>query len=222
MFALDSAGIRGGSSAGQESACQEEYAEALSLILQTRTVEARDRLRRCLAEDRTNADLQYQLARTHIVDFNQSRTAGEGCESLGQAVRELDRARAIDPEHLNALRLKYPIHRGKGSIYYDPEDAYELARKVLALQPSSHPFLVNVAEWMGLSGVRFYVESEDRVPHDSMIGLDRAASLLKRMLGETAPFTPDEESALLLLGKVQAKSGTRRPSRPTSPRSFGA
>ncbi len=40
-----------------------------------------------------------------------------------------------------------------------------------------------------------------------MIGLDRAASLLKRMLGETAPFTPDEESALLLLGKDQAKSG---------------
>ncbi len=159
LFALDSAGIRGGSSAGQESACQEEYAEALSLILQTRTVEARDRLRSCLAEDRTNADLQYQLARTHIVDFNQSRTAGEGRESLEQAVRELDRALAIDPEHLNALRLKYPIHRGKGSIDYDPEDAYKLARKALALQPSSHPFLVNVA-----AGERRRVDGTERGP----------------------------------------------------------
>ena len=40
-----------------------------------------------------------------------------------------------------------------------------------------------------------------------MTGLDRAASLLERMLAETAPFTPDEESALILLGRVQAKSG---------------
>ena len=96
-----------------------------------------------------NADLHYQLARTHIVDFNQSRAAAAGRESLGQAVRELDRALAIDPDHLNALRLKYPIHRGKGSMYYDPGGAYELARKVMALQPSSHPFLLNVAEWMG-------------------------------------------------------------------------
>ena len=193
--------------AGQGTACQGEYEEALSLILQARTVEARDKLRKCLSGDRADADLHYQLARTHIIDFNQSRNAGEGRQSLGNAVRELDRALAIDPEHLNALRLKYPIHRGKGSIHYDPGGAYELARKVMDLQPSSHPFVLNVAEWMGLSGVRFYVESEDRVPHDSMIGLDRAASLLKQMLGETVPFTPDEESALILLGKVQAKSG---------------
>ena len=193
--------------AGQESVCGGNYEEALSLILQTRTVEARDKLRECVSAGPANADLHYQLARTHIVDFNQSRTAAAGRESLGQAVRELDRALAIDPEHLNALRLKYPIHRGKGSVYYDPGGAYELARKVMSIQPSSHPFLLNVAEWMGLSGVRFYVEGEDRVPHDSMIGLDRAASLLERMLAETAPFTPDEESALILLAKVQAKSG---------------
>lgn len=144
---------------GQVSVCRGNYEEALSLILQTRTVEAREKLRGCVATGPANADPHYQLARTHIVDFNQSRTAAAGRESLGQAVRELDRALAIDPEHLNALRLKYPIHRGKGSSYYDPGGAHEVARKVMALQPSSRHFLLHVAEWMGLSGGRFYADT---------------------------------------------------------------
>lgn len=61
--------------AGQVSVCRGNYEEALSLIFQTRTVEARDKLRGCVATGPANADLHYQLARTHIVDFNQSRTA---------------------------------------------------------------------------------------------------------------------------------------------------
>ena len=73
-------GIR---AAGRESFCRGNYQEALSLILQTRTVEARDKLRECVSDGPANADLNYQFARTHIVDFNQSRTAAAGRESLG-------------------------------------------------------------------------------------------------------------------------------------------
>ena len=192
---------------GPAQSCRQEYDRSLELLRQDRTVEARDELRKCLAADTTSADIFYQMSRSHMIDFNQSRSAREAGISLRQVVEGLEKALQIDPAHLAALHMKHSVHRGRGNIYYDPSQAYLLAQRVLSIQPYFPDFQLDLAAWMGLTAARFFVESEARVPHHSLIGLDRAASVLDDFLQQALPFTTDEERGLLLLGKVQAKRG---------------
>jgi tetratricopeptide (TPR) repeat protein len=174
----------------------------LLLLREGRTGEARAELNRLLAADPADAEIHYQIARSHLMDFFRSndRTA------LGLAMEALDSTLRRNRNHVYALQTKATIHARAELLYYDPNLAYDLASRVARLQPYANDYLLNLSEW--LSGeVRFNTESEHRVPHDPMTGIDRSIEILDRIIDVAQPHSAEESLALYAMGRAQAKRG---------------
>jgi tetratricopeptide (TPR) repeat protein len=118
-----------------------------------------------------------------------------------------------NPDHIPALKAKAVIHARAELLYYDANLAYKLAARVARLQPSANEYLLNLTDW--LSGeVRFNKESEHRVPHDPLLGLDRSIQLLDRVIDSTMPYSNEEALAFYAMARALAKRGSYRESVP--------
>ncbi|MDX1984858.1 MAG: hypothetical protein SFV51_31590, partial [Bryobacteraceae bacterium] len=124
------------------------------LLRQSRTEAARQELAALVAASPDDAELQYQLARSHLLDFYEQREARRRRISLALALEALDSALRRNPDHIPALKSKAVIHARAELLHYDPNLAYQLAARVAKLQPSASEYLLGLTDW--LSGeVRF-------------------------------------------------------------------
>ena len=183
--------------------------KSLVLLREGKTAEARTELeaqRKLRPED---PEVLYQIARSHLLDFYQQEDPERRRVSLGLAMEMLHSTLALDPDHIPALRAAAVIHARAELLYYDPNLAYEMAARVARLEPHSNAFLLNLSEWMS-GEVRFSHESGDRVPHDPLIGLDRSADLLERVIDDSMPYSNEESAALFLMGNTLSRRGMFR------------
>ncbi|MDW8353243.1 MAG: FG-GAP-like repeat-containing protein [Bryobacterales bacterium] len=180
--------------------------QVVTLIQEGRTQEARAEIQRLLQSRPGDAELYYQLARTHLHDFY-AAGGPRGAPSLDQAIEALRRALELDPNHVAALKSKASLHARPELLRYDPNLAWELASRAARLEPRAHEYLLALADWLG-GEVRFLGQREDRVPQDPLLGLDRAIGLLGDLLAAAIPFEADEQRALLLMGRTLAKRGS--------------
>jgi tetratricopeptide (TPR) repeat protein len=174
----------------------------LLLIRQGKTQEARKELSALLAAAPQNAELHYQMARSHLADFYSTG----GRMALSLAMEALASALNRDPDHIPALKAKAIIHARAELLYYDPNLAYALATRVARLQPSASEYLLSLTDW--LSGeVRFTAESGHRVPHDPLLGLDRSIELLDRVIDSSIPHSNEEAAGFYQMAQTLAKRG---------------
>lgn len=187
---------------------------AATLIREGKTAEARALLNRHLKEHPQDAEAWHQLARSHLTDFYDG--GGDPVKkrvSLSLALEALAATLSRNPDHVYALRAKSVIHARAELLHYDPNLAYELAARVVKLQPFANEFLLTLTEWM-TGEVRFTEDSQHRVPHDPQAGLDRSYDLLLRVIEGAMPFSNEEGAALFLMGKTLARRGNFKESVP--------
>ena len=177
--------------------------DVADLIRRGDTAEARRKVEAYLKLHPNDAEGWYQLARAHLTDFYGKNG---GRVSLGLAMEALAAAIKANPDHVYALRAKSVIHARAELLYYDPNLAYELAARVVKLQPFANEYLLNLSEWMS-GEVRFTEHSDHRVPHDPQIGLDRSIQLLEQVVSGAVPFSPEEGASLFLMAKSLARRG---------------
>jgi tetratricopeptide (TPR) repeat protein len=177
---------------------------ALELIREGRTEAARAELNRLLAAQPDSAEIYYQIARCYLFDLHAGRDPVKKQTALGLALEALDNVLRRDGNHIPALKAKAVIHARAELLRYDPNLAYELAARVAKLQPSASEYLIGLTDW--LSGeVRFTTDTEHRVPHDPLTGIDRSIEILHRVLDITVPFSSEETAGLYQMGKTLAK-----------------
>ena len=183
--------------------------EAILLLRDGKTDEARQRLHELARKTPDDAEVQYQIARSHLMDFYEREDPARRRVSLSLAMESLAATLKRDPDHINALKSKSVIHARAELLYYDPNLAFQLAERVTKLQPYANEFLLNVSEW--LSGeVRFTKESGHRVPHDPLLGLDRSVDLLERVVDGAMPLSNEESAALFSMGRTLSRRGNFR------------
>ena len=181
-------------------------ANALMLMRDGKTTEARFQLERERAEHPREPEAAFQIARSFLLDFYRETDPGKRRLALAQAVENLAATLARNPDHIPALRAKAMIHARAELLYYDPNLSYQLASKAAKLEPHNNGFMLNLSEWMS-GEVRFTQESGHRVPHDPLLGLDRSIDLLDRVIDEAIPYSPEETAALFLMGNTLARRG---------------
>lgn len=179
---------------------------AIQLLRDAKTAEARTELTRVQKSGVDNADLWYQMARSHLLDFYREQNPSKKRLALSLAMEALSSALKRDENHIPTLRAKSVIHARAELLYYDPNLAYELAERVAKQEPNANAFLLNLAEWMS-GEVRFTKESGHRVPHDPLIGLDRSFDLMERVIDNAMPYSNDEMAALFIMGKSLSRRG---------------
>lgn len=180
--------------------------KALLLLRQDRTQEARQELSLLLKSYPEDAEIHYQIARSHLMDFYTGKDRATSRLSLGFAMESLASAIRRNPDHVNALKAKSVIHARAELLYYDPDLAYEMAARVARLEPHAHEYLVSLSEW--LSGeVRFTAESAHRVPHDPLLGLDRSIGLIEKVMDGAMPLSGEESAAYFLMAKALSRRG---------------
>src|SRR5579883_610693 len=172
--------------------------QALLLLREGKTGEARKELeaQRKLRPD--DAEVLYQIARSHLIDFYEQADPEQRRVSLSLAMEDLAATLARNPDHIPALRAKAVIHARAELLYYNPNLAYELGARVAKLEPHNNAFLLNLSEWMS-GEVRFTRESGHRVPHDPLIGLDRSLDLLSQVIDSAMPYINEESQAMFLM-----------------------
>ena len=186
---------------------------ATVLLREGKTKEARETLVRLLRQNPDDAEVRYQIARSHLMDFYTERDPARQRVALSLAMEELAATLKRNADHVYALKAKSIIHARAELLYYDPNLAYELAARVVKLQPSASEYLLNLSEW--LSGeVRFTEHSDHRVPHDPQLGLDRSLDLLERVVDGAMPYSAEEGAAMALMAKSLARRGNHRDSLP--------
>lgn len=176
---------------------------ALILLREGKTQQARQQLQTARQD---SAEVQYQIARSHLLDFYQLEDPLQRRESLRLAMDALSAAITRDGNHIPAMRAKAVIHARAELLYYDPNLAYELAARIAKLEPNANGYILNLTEWMS-GEVRFTHDSSHRVPHDPHLGLDRSVPLLERVIDSAVPFSPEESAAFFQLGKTLSRSG---------------
>jgi tetratricopeptide (TPR) repeat protein len=185
--------------------------KALLLLRQDKSQEARQELHALLNSGATDPEIYYQLARSHLIDFNGTQDPGQRRVSLALAMEALENTLRRSPDHVSALKAKSILHARAELLYYDPNLAYGLAARVQKLQPHAHEYLLSLSEW--LSGeVRFISEHEHRVPHDPLVGLDRALDALDLVIDGAIPHSAEQSAALLLMAKSLSRRGNFRES----------
>jgi tetratricopeptide (TPR) repeat protein len=182
---------------------QEPLQKALELLRQSKTAEARAIL---AGVPEKTAELEYQIARSHLLDFYQIEDPLKRRASLALAMDALGTAVKKDGNHIPSLRAKAVIHARAELLYYDPNLAYEMASRIAKLEPNSSAYILNLTEWMS-GEVRFTHDSSHRVPHDPLLGLDRSIPLLERVLDSVVPYSPEESAAFFTLGKTLSRRG---------------
>ncbi len=180
--------------------------KALLLLREGKTAEARKELEEQRGLRPNDAEVLYQIARSHLIDFYQQSDPEKRRVSLALAMEDLAATLARNPDHIPALRAKAVIHARAELLYYDPNLAYELGARVARLEPNNNAFLLNLSEWMS-GEVRFTRESGHRVPHDPLIGLDRSIDLLEQVVDSSMPYSNDEAAALFLMGNALSRRG---------------
>ncbi len=181
--------------------------QVVALIQEGRTEEARAEIRRLLEARPGDAELYYQLARSHLADFYRAADPVRALPSLDAALGALGETLRLRPDHVAALKAKASLHARPELLRYDPNAAWELASRAARQQPEAREYILALAEWLA-GEVRFTGTAEDRVPQDPLLGLDRAIGLLGDVLATAVPFEPDEQRALLLMGRTLAKRGS--------------
>lgn len=176
------------------------------LLREGKTKEARTELNRLLKEMPENADVWYQVARSHLLDFYREEDPAKRRLSLSLAMEALASALKRNSDHIPSLRAKSTIHARAELLYYDPNLAFELASRVVKLEPNANAFLITLSEWMS-GEVRFTKESGHRVPHDPLIGLDRSADLMERVIDNAVPFSNEEIAGLFIMAKTLSRRG---------------
>lgn len=187
---------------------------ATALIREGKTEQARTLLNQYLKEHPQDAEAWHQLARSHLTDFYDG--GGDPVKkrvSLSLALEALAATLNRNPDHVYALRAKSVIHARAELLHYDPNLAYDLAARVVKLQPFANEFLLTLTEWM-TGEVRFTEDSQHRVPHDPQLGLDRSYDLLLRVIDGAMPFSNEEGAALFLMGKTLSRRGNFKESVP--------
>ena len=145
-------------------------AGARILLREGKTSEARAAIDQAKTND---AETWYQRARSHLLDFYQIEDPLKRRNSLALAMEALSTAISRDANHVPSLRAKAILHARAELLYYDPNLAFDLASRVAKLEPNANAYLLNLTEWMS-GEVRFTHESDHRVPHDPLLGLDRS------------------------------------------------
>ncbi|HET8548794.1 MAG TPA: FG-GAP-like repeat-containing protein [Bryobacteraceae bacterium] len=183
------------------------------LLRQSKTEEARKIIQALLRERTGDAELYHQLARSYLLDFYEGTDPAKMRTALALAMEALASTLQRNPDHIPALKAKAVIHARAELLYYNPNLAFELAARIARLQPSANEYLLNLTEW--LSGeVRFNRESEHRVPHDPLLGLNWSIQLLERVLDSTMPYSNEEGLAFYAMGRSLAKRGSYKESVP--------
>src|SRR5712692_4780243 len=180
--------------------------KAMLLLREGKTADARQELERLRKANPEDPEILYQIARSHLMDFYQGTDHAKRRISLGLAMEALSATVKKSPDHIPALRAKAVIHARAELLYYDPNLAYELAARVAKLEPNANEYLLNLTEWMS-GEVRFTQESEHRVPHDPLVGLDRSIDLLEQLIDRTMPFSNEETAAYFQMGKSLSRRG---------------
>lgn len=176
------------------------------LLREGRTEEARRELERLIQAGAGDAMTWYQVARSYLLDFYSGPDPVKRRTALSLAMEALDTALRRDPDHIPSLKAKAVIHARAELLYYDPNLAYELAARVAKLEPNAFGFLLNLSDWMS-GEVRFTRETGHRVPHDPLIGLDRAIDLLDQVIDGSMPYSNEELTALATMAKTLARRG---------------
>src|SRR5579872_6242201 len=112
--------------------------QALLLLREGKTGEARKELeaQRKLRPD--DAEVLYQIARSHLIDFYEQPDPEQRRVSLSLAMENLAATLARNPDHIPALRAKAVIHARAELLYYNPNLAYELGARVAKLEPHNN------------------------------------------------------------------------------------
>ena len=181
--------------------------QALLLLRESKTVEARKELEEQRRLRPNDADVLYQIARSYLIDFYQQQDPEKRRMALSLAMENLGATLQRNPDHIPALRAKAVIHARAELLYYDPNLAYTLAARVAKLEPNANGFLLNLSEWMS-GEVRFTQESGHRVPHDPLIGLDRSVDMLEQVIDSSLPYSNDEKAALFMMGNAMGRRGS--------------
>ena len=185
--------------------------QPLILIRQGKTEEARRTLMAMLAARPDDAELYHQLGRSYLAEFHARPASGQGRTALNLAMEALANALRRNPDHIPALKAKAVIHARAELLYFDPNLAYQMAARIARLQPSANEYLLSLTDW--LSGeVRFSTESEHRVPHDPLVGLDRSILLLDQVVDSAMPYSNEEAAGFYQLAKTLAKRGNYKES----------
>src|SRR6266516_2537102 len=183
--------------------------KALLLLRESKTEDARKDLEAQRKLRPNDPELLYQIARSHLIDFYRLQDPERRRISLALAMETLNSVLKQDPDHIPALRAKAVIHARAELLYYNPNLSYELAARVVKLEPHANAFLLNLSEWMA-GEVRFTQESGHRVPHDPLIGLDRSVELLEQVIDSSLPFSNEEAAAFFLMGNTLSRRGNFR------------
>jgi tetratricopeptide (TPR) repeat protein len=183
--------------------------KAQLLLREGKTAEARRELVELRKTRANDADLEYQIARSYLMDFYKLQDPNQRRISLGLAMESLNAVLKLNADHIPALRAKAVIHARAELLYYDPDLSYKLAARVAKLEPHSNAFLLNLSEWMS-GEVRFTNESGHRVPHDPLMGLDRSIELLETVIDDTLPYSNEEAAAFFLMGNTLSRRGAFR------------
>ncbi len=180
--------------------------KALLLLREGKTAEARTELEAQRKLRPNDAEVLYQIARSYLMDFYTLDDPEKRRVSLALAMEMLDGTLQHNPDHIPAMRAKAVILARAELLYYNPNLAYELAAHVALLEPHDNGFLLDLSSWMS-GEVRFTKEGGHRVPHDPLLGLDRAIDMLEQVLDDSMPFSADESTALLLMGNAHSRRG---------------
>ncbi len=181
-------------------------ATATRLLRSGKTAAARLALQEHLRQHPRDAEAWFQIARTYLADFAQSTDPARNRISIDLAIEALATALKENPEHVYALKAKSVLHARAELLHYDPNLAFQLAARVVKLQPFANEYLLNLSEWM-TGEVRFSEHSEHRVPHDPQLGIDRSIPLIERVIDSATPYTEEEGAALFLMAKALARKG---------------
>jgi hypothetical protein len=183
--------------------------KAMLLLREGKTAEARKDLEEQRKQRPKDAELIYQIARSHLLDFYRLQDPEQRRIALGLTMESLGEVLKLDPNHIPALRAKAVIHARAELLYYDPNLSYEMAARVAKLEPHANAFLLNLSEWMS-GEVRFTNESGHRVPHDPLIGLDRSIDLVEQVIDNALPYSNEETAAFFLMGNTLSRRGSFR------------
>jgi tetratricopeptide (TPR) repeat protein len=179
---------------------------ALQLLREGKTAEARKELEDQRKQRPNDAEVLYQIARSHLMDFYEQEKPEQRRISLSLAMELLDSILQRNPNHIPSLRAEAVIHARAELLYYNPNLAYEYGARVAKLEPNDNAFLINLSEWMS-GEVRFTKESGHRVPHDPLIGLDRSFDLLDQVIDSAMPYSNEEAAALFMMGNTLSRRG---------------
>ncbi len=179
---------------------------ALKLLRESKTAEARALLLELQKSKPDDPEIYFQLGRSYLLDFHRETDVTKRRTALALAMESLAAAIKKNPDHVPALRAKAIIHARAELLFYDPNLAYQYAARAAKLEPNANGYILSLTDWMS-GEVRFNQESEHRVPHDPLLGLDRSIDLLAHLVDNAMPYSNEETAGYFSMGKALSRRG---------------